>query len=89
MRRSRNKSLCCGGGGGRAFMEEKIGKQMSHNRLNDVLETGCGTLAAGCPFCITMFEDGIRTTGNEEKVRVQDIAELVAARLPKPEVAAD
>jgi Fe-S oxidoreductase len=84
MRRSRNKALCCGGGGGRAFMEEKVGKKMSHNRLNDVIETGCGTLGAGCPFCITMFEDAVRSTGNEEKVRVEDIAELVAARLPKP-----
>jgi Fe-S oxidoreductase len=83
MRRSRNKALCCGGGGGRAFMEEKVGKKMSHNRLNDVIETGCGTLGAGCPFCITMFEDAVRSTGNEEKVRVEDIAELVAARLPK------
>ena len=81
MRRSRNKSLCCGGGGGRAFMEERIGKKMSHNRLGDVLETGCGTLAAGCPFCITMFEDAIGSTGNAEKVHVEDIAELVAARL--------
>ncbi|HEX5503391.1 MAG TPA: (Fe-S)-binding protein [Thermomicrobiales bacterium] len=84
MRRSRNKSLCCGGGGGRAFMEEKLGKKMSHNRLDQVLETGAETLAAGCPFCITMFEDGIRTMGVEERVQVEDIAELVAARLPQP-----
>lgn len=83
MRRSRNKSLCCGGGGGRAFMEERIGEKMSHNRLNDVLETGCGTLAAGCPFCITMFEDAIGATGSTEQVQVEDIAELVAARLPR------
>ena len=62
-------------------MEERIGKKMSHNRLGDVLETGCGTLAAGCPFCITMFEDAIGSAGNAEKVRVEDIAELVAARL--------
>lgn len=82
MRRSRNKALCCGGGGGRAFMEERTGKKMSHNRLDDVLETGASTLAAGCPFCITMFEDGIRTTGVGERVEVQDLAELVAARLP-------
>ena len=83
MRRSRNKALCCGGGGGRALMEERIGKKMSHNRLDDVLETGCGTLAAGCPFCITMFEDAIGSTGSAEKVQVEDLAELVAARLPK------
>ncbi|HET8627889.1 MAG TPA: (Fe-S)-binding protein [Thermomicrobiales bacterium] len=88
MRRSRNKSLCCGGGGGRAFMEEKIGKKMSHNRLEQVLETGAETLAAGCPFCITMFEDGIRTKGVEERVQVEDIAELVAARLPQPAASA-
>lgn len=82
MRRSRQQSLCCGGGGGRAFMEERHGAKMSHIRLADVLATGAGTLAAGCPFCITMFEDGIRTSGAAERVQVADVAELVAARLP-------
>jgi Fe-S oxidoreductase len=69
-------------------MEEKLGKKMSHNRLEQVLETGAETLAAGCPFCITMFEDGIRTKGVEERVHVEDIAELVAARLPQPAASA-
>lgn len=82
MRRTRNKALCCGGGGARAFMEERGAGKMNHNRLDDVLATGADTLAAGCPFCITMFEDGIRTAGVEERVAVRDLAELVAARLP-------
>ena len=83
MKRSRNKALCCGGGGGRTFLEENLGSRMSHNRLKDVLDTGAETLAAGCPYCITMFEDGIRSTGAEDRVQVEDIAELVAARLPR------
>jgi Fe-S oxidoreductase len=81
MRRSRQKALCCGGGGGRAFMEERLGTKMSHNRLGDVLATGAETLAAACPFCITMFEDGIRTGDAGGQVQVADLAELVAARL--------
>ncbi len=87
MRRSRNKSLCCGGGGARALLEERVGKKMSHNRLEDVLETGSNTLAAGCPFCITMFEDAIGSTESSDKVAVQDLAELVAARLPAAKTA--
>src|SRR6266851_23566 len=60
MRRNRNKSFCCGGGGGRAWMEETIGKRINQTRVNEALETGAEVLAAACPFCITMFDDGIK-----------------------------
>jgi Fe-S oxidoreductase len=60
MRRHRTKGFCCGGGGGRAWMEEKIGKRINQVRVNEALETHAEVLAAACPFCITMFEDGIK-----------------------------
>jgi Fe-S oxidoreductase len=78
MRRNRNKSFCCGGGGGRAWMEEKIGKRVNQTRVNEALETKAEVLAAACPFCITMFEDGVKGVEAEERLQVEDIAEIVA-----------
>src|SRR5579885_916515 len=78
MRRNRNKSFCCGGGGGRAWMEERIGKRVNQSRVNQALETGAEVLAAACPFCITMFDDGVKGVEAEEQLQIEDIAELVA-----------
>ena len=81
MRRHRNKSFCCGGGGGRAWMEEKIGKRVNQTRVNEALETGAEVLAAACPFCITMFDDGIKGVEAEDKMQIEDISEIVARAL--------
>ena len=87
MQRSRRSSFCCGGGGGRAFMEETQGKRISGVRLEQARETGAGTVAAGCPFCITMFEDGIKTKGWDDQMQVKDVSELIAAAIAQPHVA--
>jgi Fe-S oxidoreductase len=88
MGRHRNKGFCCGGGGGRAWMEEKIGKRINQVRVNEALETHAEVLAAACPFCITMFEDGIKGVEAEEQIKVEDIAEILAQALephnPRP-----
>ena len=81
MRRNRNKSFCCGGGGGRAWMEEKIGKRINQTRVNEALETQAEVLAAACPFCITMFEDGVKGVEAEEKIKVEDVSEILARAL--------
>src|SRR5579885_2117854 len=78
MRRHRNKSFCCGGGSGRAWMEEKTGKRINQTRVNEALDTGAEVLAAACPFCITMFDDGIKGVEAEDKMQIEDIAEIVA-----------
>ncbi|HLG62636.1 MAG TPA: (Fe-S)-binding protein [Ktedonosporobacter sp.] len=78
MQRNRNKSFCCGGGGGRVWMEEKIGQRINQTRVNEALETKADVLAAGCPFCITMFEDGIKGVDAEDKMKVEDISEILA-----------
>jgi len=83
MERNKRQSFCCGGGGGRAFMEESQGKRISGVRLDQARETGAGTVAAGCPFCITMFEDGIKTKGWDGAMQVKDVSELIVAALPK------
>jgi Fe-S oxidoreductase/nitrate reductase gamma subunit len=87
MRRNRNKSFCCGGGGGRLFMEETRGTRINQARVREAIDTGAEVLCAACPFCMTMFEDGIRGVGADETFQVKDIAELVAAALVTPQVA--
>ena len=84
MRRNRNTSFCCGGGGGRMFMEESTGTRINQARVREALATEAEVLAAACPFCMTMFEDGIRGVGVEETFKVRDIAELVAESMIVP-----
>jgi Fe-S oxidoreductase len=81
MPRNRGTSFCCGGGGGRMFMEEKRGTRINQQRVREAIDTGASILAAACPFCMTMFEDGIRGVGAEETFKVLDLAELVAQSL--------
>jgi len=81
MRRNRNRSFCCGGGGGRVWMEEKIGARVNQTRVQEALDTNAEVLCAACPFCITMFEDGVRGKNVEERLRVEDIAEILARAL--------
>jgi Fe-S oxidoreductase len=81
MKRSRNRSFCCGGGGGRVWMEEKIGKRINNTRVEEALSTGADAMAAACPFCITMFEDGIKGVGAQDHFAVEDIAEILARAL--------
>jgi Fe-S oxidoreductase len=69
--------LCCGAGGGRMWMEEKIGIQVNMKRTEQALATGANIIAANCPFCMTMLTDGVKAKEVDSKVRVVDIAELV------------
>jgi Fe-S oxidoreductase/nitrate reductase gamma subunit len=80
--RCRDRGFCCGAGGARAFMEEKRGTRISHNRLHEAIDTDASGVAVACPFCVTMFEDGVRGLNVEETFAVRDIAEIVAAGLP-------
>ena len=77
-------SFCCGAGGGRILAEEKLGTKISEKRVRMAHDTGAPLLVSNCPFCLTMFEDGIKTGGVEGELRVQDLAEIVAGRLRNP-----
>jgi Fe-S oxidoreductase len=81
MQRSRETARCCGAGGGRMWLEEHHGRRMNQNRIIDVQETGAGTLASGCPFCTSMFQDGIKGKGVENDLQLLDLAELVQASM--------
>ncbi len=72
------ESFCCGAGGGRMWMEETIGKRINLERTEEIEASGADMVAVGCPFCLTMLEDGMKEMGKEETVRTQDICELVA-----------
>ena len=82
MPRSRNKSFCCGAGGARMFMEETEGKRINHLRVAEAEATGAKTVATSCPFCLTMFNDGIKETGIDDQLQVMDIAQIVADKIP-------
>jgi Fe-S oxidoreductase/nitrate reductase gamma subunit len=77
MPRHGRQSFCCGGGGGHSFMEVKIGSRVNHLRTQEALDTGAASLAAACPYCTLMFEDGVKVKDAVERFRVRDIVELV------------
>ena len=73
----RENSLCCGGGGGRIWMDTKKGERFSDLRIEQAIETGAEILAAACPYCILNFEDSLRSGEDEDALVIKDIAELV------------
>ncbi|MEM4647159.1 MAG: (Fe-S)-binding protein [Candidatus Nezhaarchaeales archaeon] len=78
--RSRNRSLCCEGGGGRMWFDVP-GPRLAELRVKEAVEVGADIIAVACPFCMLTMEDAVKTTGNEEKIQVMDIAELLALAL--------
>jgi len=77
----RENSLCCGGGGGRIWMETKSGERFSDLRLAQALETGASVLAVACPYCMLNFEDSVLTQDKSDVIQVKDITELVQEAL--------
>jgi Fe-S oxidoreductase len=72
------RSFCCGGGGGRMWLEENIGSRISEMRIEQAVKTKAQIIATACPFCMQMFDDAIKARGYEESIKALDIAELVA-----------
>ncbi|MCK5009943.1 MAG: (Fe-S)-binding protein [Deltaproteobacteria bacterium] len=77
MERGGQESFCCGAGGGRMWMEELIGKRIYLERTQEALKTNPSTIAVSCPYCMTMFEDGVKDEKAQDDVKVKDIAEIV------------
>jgi Fe-S oxidoreductase len=70
------KTLCCGAGGGRMWMEEDPGQRPANRRAEELLATGAKTVAVGCPFCRIMLDTGIKQATDED-IRLVDLAELL------------
>jgi Fe-S oxidoreductase len=80
--RSRERSFCCGAGGGLAFLGEEKGDRVSHNRAKELVATGATVVGAACPFCNTMFRDALAAV-SENPPKLLDIAQIAAAGIKK------
>ncbi|TDC60856.1 (Fe-S)-binding protein [Micromonospora sp. KC207] len=88
MPRNSERSFCCGAGGARMWMEEKIGKRINVDRVEEAMSTKARTIAVGCPFCSTMLSDGVNGKGAGEQVEVVDVASVLL-RSVKPDAAGE
>ncbi|MEX2267177.1 MAG: (Fe-S)-binding protein, partial [Acidimicrobiia bacterium] len=77
MPRNGTRGMCCGAGGARMWMEERVGKKVNTERSEEALATGASRIAVACPFCYVMMEDGVKEKQRDEDVKVQDIAEVL------------
>ncbi|MGH3788213.1 MAG: (Fe-S)-binding protein [Pseudonocardiaceae bacterium] len=92
MPRHADRSMCCGAGGARMWMEERIGKRVNLDRIDEAIATGTSAIATGCPFCRVMLTDGLTTRESEgsagQTTEVLDVAQLLLASVkradPKP-----
>ena len=86
MQRTGEKSFCCGAGGARMWMEEKLGTRINVNRTEEALATGAERIAIGCPFCRVMITDGLtakQAEGVGEDVEVVDVAQMLLAAVKR------
>jgi Fe-S oxidoreductase len=78
--RSRERSLCCEGGGGRMWAESssEMGQRLAEIRGQDAVDLDAEILTTACPLCVLTLEDAVKTSGNEEKIKVMDVMELLS-----------
>ena len=88
MPRNSERSFCCGAGGARMWMEEKIGERINVNRTTEAVGTGADQIAVGCPFCRVMLSDGLTALQADgkarEEVEVLDVAQMLLASVKRP-----
>jgi Fe-S oxidoreductase len=89
MEKNRAEGFCCSAGGGRILAEEKLGERMNIKRVEMAAALGREVLVSNCPFCLTMFEDGVKGAGVEDTLQPKDIAEILVERLCLNTEAAD
>ena len=82
--RNRSRALCCGSGGGFAWMDDDPKTRINRMRVEEVKASGAKTAAVSCPFCMQMFEDALAAVDPERSTRAMDIAEIVAEALELP-----
>src|SRR3990172_484273 len=77
MERRRERGFCCGAGGGHMWLEEEGGRRINHLRTEQFLEAKADTVGVSCPFCLQMFEEGIKSKGLEDSKKARDLVELL------------
>jgi len=83
MTRSREKSFCCGGGGGQMWLESSGQQRVENVRLTEARQTGASLVATACPFCKVMLETASVTAGRQDQVKIKDISELVSETMER------
>ena len=84
MRRCRERGFCCGAGGSRMWMEERLGKRVNLERTDEALGTGADVVGTACPYCMVMLDDAVKqrqAEGEAEGVRVLDVAQVLEQSL--------
>jgi Fe-S oxidoreductase len=82
MDRSREKSLCCEGGGGRMWLEgTNPGTRLAQWRVQEALDTGADILATACPFCLVTLDEAVKHLNAQDRLRVMDVAEIAVQAL--------
>lgn len=84
MGRCREKGFCCGAGGGHAWMEDKGGERINYIRAREAVDTGADVLATACPFCMQMFDEGVKAVDQSGRMQPYDVAELLELSLTQP-----
>ena len=92
MHRCKNRGFCCGAGGARMWMEERIGKRINTERIDEALGTDPDTISTGCPYCMVMLGDAVsakKSSGEaKETLEVIDVAQVLARSVRRPEAPA-
>ena len=93
MHRCKNRGFCCGAGGARMWMEERIGKRINTERIDEALGTDPDTISTGCPYCLVMLGDAVaakKASGEaKDTLEVVDVAQVLARSIQPPAPPAD
>jgi Fe-S oxidoreductase len=88
MHRCKERGFCCGAGGARMWMEERTGKRINTERIDEALSTDPDTVSTACPYCLVMLGDAIaakKSSGEaKESLEVVDVAQILARSVPPP-----
>jgi Fe-S oxidoreductase len=84
MKRCREKGFCCGAGGARMWLEEKLGTRVNMERTAEAIDTGADVVSTACPYCMIMLDDAVRANAKEDDVRVLDLSQLLEESMAEP-----
>src|SRR6202035_1587758 len=88
MHRCKERGFCCGAGGARMWLEERIGKRINVERTDEAIGTGADVISTACPYCLIMLDDATKGRQAEglarESVRVMDVAQVLEQSLAAP-----